>query len=167
MNSGKAGNTNFRAIWFEWVNDCCLTPTRQFFSTISWREQVNFQCSDEVRFVLDQHARNFIVLDHFLKQRSTDRHVASVGHIILIPSQPVFALSPKFCAFFGEATDTNFVVFCLTRSGLEPTIYRTRDEHANHYTIDAVFGFIFCRLSACKPLCHSSVLMSRFGICYI
>jgi len=31
---------------------------RQFsiFSAISWREQVNFQWDDEVRFVLDQHS---------------------------------------------------------------------------------------------------------------
>jgi hypothetical protein len=26
----------------------------------------------------------------------------------------------------------------LTRSGLEPTIYHTRGEHANHYATDAV-----------------------------
>jgi hypothetical protein len=30
----------------------------------------------------------------------------------------------------GEATNTNFIVFGLT--------YRTRGEHANHYTTDAV-----------------------------
>jgi hypothetical protein len=29
-----------------------------------------------------------------LKQKSKDIHVAPLGHIILIPSQPVFALSP-------------------------------------------------------------------------
>ena len=29
-----------------------------------------------------------------LKQQSTARHVAPLGHIILIPSQPVFALPP-------------------------------------------------------------------------
>jgi len=29
-----------------------------------------------------------------LKQQSTGRHVAPFGHIILIPSQPVFALPP-------------------------------------------------------------------------
>jgi hypothetical protein len=29
-----------------------------------------------------------------LKQQSTDRHVAPLRHILLIPSQPVFALSP-------------------------------------------------------------------------
>jgi hypothetical protein len=33
---------------------------------------------------------------------------------------------------------SNFIVFGLTRSMLEPTIYRTRGEHANHYTTDAV-----------------------------
>ena len=31
----------------------------------------------------------------------------------------------------GEATNTNFIFFCLTRPGLEPTIYRTWGEHAN------------------------------------
>jgi hypothetical protein len=36
----------------------------------------------------------------------------------------------------GEATNTNFIVFGLTRQGIEPTIYRTRGEHANHYTTD-------------------------------
>jgi len=37
-----------------------------------------------------------------------------------------------------EATNTNFIVFGLTRSGLEPMIYRTLGEHANHYTTDVV-----------------------------
>jgi hypothetical protein len=32
----------------------------------------------------------------------------------------------------GEATNTNFKIFGLTRPGLEPTIYRTRDEHTNY-----------------------------------
>ena len=38
----------------------------------------------------------------------------------------------------GEATNTNFIVFGLTRPGLEPTIYHTRGEHANVYATDAV-----------------------------
>jgi hypothetical protein len=38
----------------------------------------------------------------------------------------------------GEATNTNFVVFGFTRPGLEPPIYRSRGEHANHYTNDEV-----------------------------
>ena len=40
-----------------------------------------------------------------------------------------------------EATNTNFVVFWLTRSGLELTIY-PRGEHANHYTTGAVYNRI-------------------------
>jgi hypothetical protein len=32
-----------------------------------------------------------------------------------------------------------FIVFGLNRLGLEPTIYRTRGKHANHYATDAVF----------------------------
>jgi hypothetical protein len=38
----------------------------------------------------------------------------------------------------GEATNTNFIVLGLTRPGMEPTIYRTRGEHTNHYATDAV-----------------------------
>ena len=33
----------------------------------------------------------------------------------------------------GEATNTNFIVFGLTRPGLEPT-----KKHANHYATDTV-----------------------------
>jgi hypothetical protein len=35
---------------------------------------------------------------------------------------PVFALSPECCVLSGETTNTNFIVFGLTRLGLEPTI---------------------------------------------
>ena len=30
-------------------------------------------------------------------------------------------------------------MFGLTRSGFDPTIYRTGGEHANHYTTDTVY----------------------------
>jgi hypothetical protein len=62
---------------------------------VSWREQINFQWDDdEVRFVLDQHAELDFYSTSSPKQQSVGRHVAPLGHIILIPSQPVFALSP-------------------------------------------------------------------------
>jgi hypothetical protein len=51
----------------------------------------------EVRFVLGQNAELDFYSASSLKQQSAGRHVAPVGHIILIPSQPVFALSPKCC----------------------------------------------------------------------
>jgi hypothetical protein len=38
----------------------------------------------------------------------------------------------------GEVTNTNFTFFVLNQSGIEPPICRTRGEHANHYTSDAV-----------------------------
>jgi len=44
--------------------------------------------------VLDQHAELDLYSASSLKQQSAGRHVAPLGHIILIPRQPVFALSP-------------------------------------------------------------------------
>jgi hypothetical protein len=49
---------------------------------------------DEVSFVLDQHAELDFYSASSLKPQSAGRHVAPLGHIILIPSQPVFSLSP-------------------------------------------------------------------------
>ena len=45
-----------------------------------------------------------------LKQQSMDRHVALLGHIILIPKQPVFALSPQCCVF---SENNKCQVYCL------------------------------------------------------
>ena len=66
------------------------------------------------------------------------RHIAPLRHIILILSQPVFALTLYCCLLSGDATNTNCIVFGFTRTELEPTIYRTRDKHANHYTTNVV-----------------------------
>ena len=56
------------------------------------------------------------------------KHVASLRHINLI-----------LCSgLSGEAANTICMVFCMTRPGLEPTIYRTRGNHDDHYTTDAV-----------------------------
>jgi hypothetical protein len=76
----------------------------------------------------------FMVLQYWNDSPRIDVSLHS-GHIIPIPSQPVFALS--CCVLSGEATNTNFIVFGLTRPGLEPTIYRILGQHADHYTTDA------------------------------
>ena len=39
----------------------------------------------------------------------------------------------------GQATNTNFIVFGLTQSGQQLTVYGNRGEHATHYTTDAVY----------------------------
>ena len=107
-------------------------------SAISCREQVNGRWTDDkVRFLLDQHAYVDFYSASSPKQQSTDRHVTPLGHNILIASQPVFALSPQRCVLSGKATNTNCIIFGLTRSRFEPAIYRTREDHANHYTTDA------------------------------
>jgi hypothetical protein len=41
-----------------------------------------------------------------------------------------------------EATNTNFIVFGFTLPWLEPTMYRTGNEHANHYATDAVWYMV-------------------------
>jgi hypothetical protein len=51
-------------------------------------------CSQCFHIVLDQHAELVIHSASSLKQQSADRHVITLGHIILIPSQPIFALTP-------------------------------------------------------------------------
>jgi hypothetical protein len=60
------------------------------FPAISWLEQVN----GDVRFVQDQHVELDFYSASSLKQHSSGRHVAPLGHIILIPSHPVFAFTP-------------------------------------------------------------------------
>ena len=62
-------------VWVsEGVSDCCLTSTQQF---CKWNH-------DETRFVLDQHASLDCYSASSLNQQSADRHIAALGHIILI-----------------------------------------------------------------------------------
>ena len=48
-----------------------------------------------------------------------------------------------------EPGNTNFIFCCLTRPGLEPTIYQTLCDHANHRTTDAVM-LLLCSLEYAK-----------------
>ena len=52
----------------------------------------------------------------------------------------------------------------LTRSGLEPTIYRTRGEHANDYTIDESlwWAFLVC-FSANTYIIHGRIQDFKVG----
>ena len=102
--------------------------------------------NDEVRFVLDQHAEFDCYSASPRKQQSARKIMSPLlGHIILIPSQPVLVLSPKWCLHSAEATDTNFIVFDLTRIRARIHNLRTHSEHANHYTTDVVkFYYDLC-----------------------
>ena len=142
--------------WVKYMNSAIFCYIHVY---ISWRKQLNFQWDDdEVRFVLDQLALLDFYSASSLKQQSADRHVAPLGHIILIPYQLVFALSPSCCIIIGEATNTNFTVFGFTRSGLEPTIYRTWGEH-----IWKIYDLIIWELKMLTHLSDTSRSVIRGG----
>jgi len=67
------------------MSDCCLTPDEQVFSKW-WPEQVSQWNDDDVRFVLDQQDYLDLYSASSMKQQSAGRHVAPLGHIILILS---------------------------------------------------------------------------------
>ena len=77
------------------MSDCCFKPNEHFFSYIKVRTSyIQWNDDGDFHFELDQHAELDFYSAISLKQQSAGRHVASLGHIILIPSQPVFALTP-------------------------------------------------------------------------
>ena len=64
-----------------------------------------------------------------------------------------FRANQSLLFLLNAATNTKFIVVGLTQPELEPRIYRTRGEHANHYTtypvnmhlvlsLSLIYGFI-------------------------
>jgi hypothetical protein len=82
------------------LNNCTNTNTddRSIYQVyVQWDD-------DEVRSVLEQHAKLDVYGTSSLKQQYANRHVATLRHIILIPSQ----LSVAQCWVpGGETTNTN------------------------------------------------------------
>ena len=115
----------------EWVRDCCLMPNEQIFRYIMARTSYIRWEDDAVSLI------TCLVVSP--KQQSVCRHVAPLRHIYIIPSQPIFALTPKCCVLSGAAVNTNFIVFGLTQPGLERMIYQTQNNHTNHYTTDVIY----------------------------
>ena len=110
-----------------------LTPTQHLFSYIS-REQVIFQWDDdEVRFVLDQHAELDLYSATSSHWNNMSLHLDTLFWFRAI--KPLLLLLITVCLAKKKQIP---LVFGLIQPGLEPTIYRTRGEHANHYTTDAV-----------------------------
>ena len=127
--------------FFKWVSICYWMPNDIFFFflAISWWEQSDILmkwwwsliCTSSTSLV-----KTFTVLDHWNNSLRVDMLLHS-RHIILINSQPISALTPSCCALSREAGNINFIIFYLTRLGLESSIYRPQGEHANHYTTAA------------------------------
>ena len=53
-------------------------------------------------------------------QKFAGRHVDPLDHITLIPSQPVFVLTPQYCVFVREAESTKLIVSGFTQPWYEP-----------------------------------------------
>ena len=116
------------------------------FAAISWREQVTFNemmMMSGICFVLDQHAEVDFYSARSLKQQSAGRRQCRSTRSHYSDSEPT-SLCSYSIMLSGEALNTNFKVFGLTRPGLESMIYHTRGEHVNHYTTDAVLRTISC-----------------------
>jgi hypothetical protein len=65
--------------------------------------------------------------------------VQSQEHVNLPPSQQAFVLTSQYSLLRGEAT--NVFILGLTQLVIEPMIYHTSDEQANHYTIGHISQF--------------------------
>ena len=75
----------------EWL---LFNANSAIFQLYHGENKLIFNDGDEVRFVLDQHTELDFYSASSLKQQSAGRHVAPLELIILIPSRPVFALTP-------------------------------------------------------------------------
>jgi hypothetical protein len=64
------------------------------------------------------------------------------------------------CFNNGEATNTNFIVFGLTRPGIKPTTYHTQGKHVNHYATDAVKKEYLKMIIDLQDMNYSSFLFS-------
>jgi hypothetical protein len=79
----------------------------------------------------------FIVLAHWYNSPRVDMSLHSDTLFWFRASQSFLFLHNAAC--LAEKQHIHIcIVFGLTRRGLEPTIYRTRDELANHYATNAV-----------------------------
>jgi hypothetical protein len=97
-------------IFGKWV----IVVLHQMSNFSAWWEQITFEWDDVVSFVLDQHAYLNFYSGSWLKQQSVGRLVSPLWHIILIPREPVFALTPLCCMFSRKVANTYFMVFRLT-----------------------------------------------------
>ena len=75
------------------VRGCCSMPNIFFPSYIMVRTSYIWW-NDDVHFALGHQAELGFYSNSSLKQQFEDRHVAALGHIILIPNQPAFVRTP-------------------------------------------------------------------------
>ena len=80
-----------------------LSLREQFFNHYIFRWD-----DDNAHSALDQH-RYFYSVSQLKQLPTTERHVTKLGYIIMIPSQPIFTLTPQRFILSSEAANTNFM----------------------------------------------------------
>ena len=128
----------------ERLNKWIWRGTQNKMSAISWQEEVTlWRDDDDVCFILDLHAQLANNSASSLKPQSTDRLVAPLWHIILIPSQPVFAFTTKCCVLRGEVINCICIVFGLNRTVLERYSNSRYIAHAKCLIIAFAVGVLY------------------------
>jgi hypothetical protein len=132
------------------VSDCCLTPNEQCFSyhgenklnSMKWLWWGWWWCPLLTRstFLVGIYDANS------LKQQTVGRPVVPLGHIIMIPRQTIFALTPLNLS--GEVENYNFIVFGLTRKWLQ-----------THVLCSCLYGLV--------SLCKSYLRLYFVRICFM
>jgi hypothetical protein len=135
-----------RWIWFGWWEEAVCT----YIFTIGVSEWLLFNANSAI-FQL-YHGENKLIINEMM-MRSTLYYTNMLSWIFIVlanwnnSSRIDMSLHSLFwfwanqSSLFlsGDASNNNLIIFSLTRSGLEPTIYRTSGDHANHYTTDVVY----------------------------
>jgi hypothetical protein len=91
------------------LSDCYFMPNEKLFSYIMAKTSYIQWDDHDVRFVLDQHNELDFHSANSLQQQSNDRHVAPLGHIILILSQPIFRIHGKGDHSVVDEQSTNVI----------------------------------------------------------
>ena len=131
-------------------------------STIWWRDQVYQLYDGETKLHIDEMmimstlyltkslSWIFIVRARTLKQQTVGRHVAPLGHIILIPSQPVLTLSHQWYVLSGEATHIPSLWSLVWSNWCSNT--RSTTRMASVLTVISTMRF-YCSIETCFKCC--------------
>jgi hypothetical protein len=159
-------------------NDCCLTRNQQqCFSYITARTSYFFIeiIMRSALYKTNKPSAFSMVLPHWNNSSLIHMLPHSVTLSRFRTSQTLLFQLKAF--YFWEAMNTNCIVFGLTRSWLEPMIYRTRGEHTNQrsgyihaYGVDIGLSdwtvvYLMCKFECCKTFVISNS-KRNFSIIY-
>ena len=150
------------------VNDCCLARNQQCFSYITARTSYFFIeiIMRPALYKTNKPSVFSMVLPHWNNSPLIHRLPHSVTLSRFRTSQNL--LFQLKAVYFWEAMNTNCIVFGLTRSGLEPTIYALEASTLTNDPViympmvldiglsDWTVVYLMCKLECCKTFVTSN-----------